>query len=675
MSEDEWIEALVQELEVLNAIFPGELWISCSVEYPICIRFELHLEGFDCVLQMMFVVNVGYPLDAELKVCSYLPPPFIDRLGKEKAEELQELLVQKAKELFGSPAIYDVVETARNWLEKHAEVFAKKSKSRNLMEKVQGGDRISFRQLSRVYRKQNLEVLTLLSGIEILDFGDVEQIIEKMIDSFLHATIDDSGKVALSRSSARRFLRESAWNLEKSIDNYNAQSKELDPHWSTEISKNLDSSDILRLKEFYAGEFECGACTETHLFHLGAAMRCGHWMCVECWDSLLNIAISEGKFAIQCPGRLNETCSLLISDDLIFALASNSTFIKFQRWIQMSYIRSVSKSLHFCRNPTCNEYLHRYVLDANSQDLDSITVVCKCGFAFCPFCEKENGHWPLSCRNLQQVNPLLETFSTYQKWLKENVGKDENILELQGKECPQCGTFWEKNGGCLHMTCANCKFEWCWKCLRAWGDHAQKYDFYDCQNVKQDVTQKAYFTGTGYQEFDSPMMYLIKLKSHSAAINALSRYFDFESQEVISNGIPEFQPIYISKHMVFMIGGLSLFLHRLAFQILLYLESLELNYPQKSSEVLTNTFSSALSMLDVFMHMMDAVLLENFPLIEKFSRPLYAVNMKPSSDSTVRSTIIGLKNYLRVLSQERVIIRQKCLYLKERTTPAKENES
>ena len=30
--------------------------------------------------------------------------------------------------------------------------------------------------------------------------------------------------------------------------------------------------------------------------------------------------------------------------------------------------------------------------------------------------------------------------------------------------CPKCKTIVEKLGGCEHMTCKRCKYEWCWIC-------------------------------------------------------------------------------------------------------------------------------------------------------------------------------------------------------------------
>ena len=32
------------------------------------------------------------------------------------------------------------------------------------------------------------------------------------------------------------------------------------------------------------------------------------------------------------------------------------------------------------------------------------------------------------------------------------------------KQCPICKIYTEKNEGCNHMTCTECKFQWCWLC-------------------------------------------------------------------------------------------------------------------------------------------------------------------------------------------------------------------
>jgi hypothetical protein len=45
----------------------------------------------------------------------------------------------------------------------------------------------------------------------------------------------------------------------------------------------------------------------------------------------------------------------------------------------------------------------------------------------------------------------------------------EKCESVEGiKKCPSCHVKILKNGGCNHMTCRQCKYEWCWVCLEKW---------------------------------------------------------------------------------------------------------------------------------------------------------------------------------------------------------------
>ena len=46
--------------------------------------------------------------------------------------------------------------------------------------------------------------------------------------------------------------------------------------------------------------------------------------------------------------------------------------------------------------------------------------------------------------------------------------------------CPMCSVYIEKNGGCRHMTCRNCGFEYCWDCHQKYVGH----DFEICEIKK-----------------------------------------------------------------------------------------------------------------------------------------------------------------------------------------------
>lgn len=86
---------------------------------------------------------------------------------------------------------------------------------------------------------------------------------------------------------------------------------------------------------------------------------------------------------------------------------------------------------------------------------------CRCDKFFCNLC-KEDAHKPLSCEKLEKWRETLGGADT-----------DDNKawIKLNSKSCPGCKTNIEKNQGCNHMTCKQCKYEFCWLCLGEYRTH------------------------------------------------------------------------------------------------------------------------------------------------------------------------------------------------------------
>lgn len=43
------------------------------------------------------------------------------------------------------------------------------------------------------------------------------------------------------------------------------------------------------------------------------------------------------------------------------------------------------------------------------------------------------------------------------------------------QECPKCHATIEKDGGCNHMVCKRCRFDFCWVCLGPWEPHGSSW--------------------------------------------------------------------------------------------------------------------------------------------------------------------------------------------------------
>ena len=97
-------------------------------------------------------------------------------------------------------------------------------------------------------------------------------------------------------------------------------------------------------------------------------------------------------------------------------------------------------NVKFCPIPDCDSYVRR----SNEKEK---YVTCENGHNFCFICNK-NWHGKKLCS--EQID------KDFKKWKKDKIVK----------RCPKCRMWTEKNHGCNHMTCAECKHQWCWLCMR-----------------------------------------------------------------------------------------------------------------------------------------------------------------------------------------------------------------
>ena len=76
------------------------------------------------------------------------------------------------------------------------------------------------------------------------------------------------------------------------------------------------------------------------------------------------------------------------------------------------------------------------------------------------------------------TNPTTTTSSTNEEDLTQEWFIENNI-----KQCPDCGIYIEKDGGCNHMNCDLCGYEFCWACLR---DMSAEGCNYECEAWDED---------------------------------------------------------------------------------------------------------------------------------------------------------------------------------------------
>jgi len=116
-----------------------------------------------------------------------------------------------------------------------------------------------------------------------------------------------------------------------------------------------------------------------------------------------------------------------------------------------------------CINPNCQNTLTKKSLGLCG------VAECTCGARICWNCHEE-AHAPISCAHLNKWRLITKEETLQAKWVMENT-----------KPCPKCHNRIEKNGGCNHMTCSQCHYEFCWICGHEWNTH--KGNGYSCNKV------------------------------------------------------------------------------------------------------------------------------------------------------------------------------------------------
>mmetsp|Transcript_36709 Transcript_36709/g.59313 ORF Transcript_36709/g.59313 Transcript_36709/m.59313 type:complete len:520 (-) Transcript_36709:770-2329(-) len=269
--------------------------------------------------------------------------------------------------------------------------------------------------------------------------------------------------LSVSSSAAGALLRHFRWNQEALIAKYLEDpgrvlqeagvSLEGD-HFSGESAQHPSSSGS------QPQSTTCAICFEDNATLWNP---CGHGFCSSCWGQYLTMKIDEGEAKnIVCPAF---KCKTKVSDGTIEKMVDKAVFAKYKSFLARSFVDD-NPNVRWCPAPNCGRAVTGALVDKSN-------VKCSCGHKFCFKCKFE-AHRPASCDMvklwLQKCKDDSETYN----WLSANT-----------QDCPQCRSAIEKNGGCNHMTCKQCKGEFCWVCQGEWKSHN---DYYSCNRYDKNKT-------------------------------------------------------------------------------------------------------------------------------------------------------------------------------------------
>ena len=88
---------------------------------------------------------------------------------------------------------------------------------------------------------------------------------------------------------------------------------------------------------------------------------------------------------------------------------------------------------------------------------------------------------------------------------------------LVAEPCPSCGILVQKNGGCQHMRCARCLYEFCWTCL---GQSFLVYSSLYSVSLLIFIIKLSAFPGIPFDSFPTnPFKYMA---AHATAFDTLT---------------------------------------------------------------------------------------------------------------------------------------------------------
>eukprot|EP00727_Mastigamoeba_balamuthi_P007458 m51a1_g3332 putative ibr domain containing protein (395) ;mRNA; f:373748-375750 len=173
--------------------------------------------------------------------------------------------------------------------------------------------------------------------------------------------------------------------------------------------------------------------------------ECCHRFCRDCLEGYFSSKICEGVTRdIRCP---SPGCKHLVSYDEVKHVVSGPMFERFERFLLKAALED-DPNCRWCPRPGCGN-----AMIGNPQNPMMVCSNEKCKFCFCFNC-REQWHADVTCEQ-------------YQRWKVENNESEQRFMSWASqntKMCPRCHTRIEKSGGCNHMKCSHCRFEWCWLC-------------------------------------------------------------------------------------------------------------------------------------------------------------------------------------------------------------------
>ncbi|MFC1842380.1 IBR domain-containing protein [Candidatus Dependentiae bacterium] len=172
---------------------------------------------------------------------------------------------------------------------------------------------------------------------------------------------------------------------------------------------------------------------------------CGREICRDCIHNMVNLSKKEKDLKyLRCPFCKEDISS---EDNMRVFVNGNQEDVETIANIKMHEWAKKQEGYKHCPTPDCKHYF------INRDNVKREISCPECRERYCSDCCLRHSMWWTSCEKAKQNKLKKEGDLENEEWKKENT-----------MACPMCNVAIEKNGGCNHMTCTNCKCQFCCEC-------------------------------------------------------------------------------------------------------------------------------------------------------------------------------------------------------------------
>lgn len=215
---------------------------------------------------------------------------------------------------------------------------------------------------------------------------------------------------------------------------------------------------------------DCIVCSEMESPVLVFPCERHHVICLDCFKTYCVVRLNDRSFiedtdigySLQCPVGCPDS---LLQDAHHFCLLGNDQYERYKNFATEEYVLQNGGML--CPAVGCGT---GFILEDASRKVTCPT----CQYVFCGEC-KALYHDDPDCQALviqeasSQGYDVSEEQELRARWDQESL---ETIRHIS-KPCPNCKTKTERAGGCMHMSCTRCHYDWCWICENEWTRDCQ----------------------------------------------------------------------------------------------------------------------------------------------------------------------------------------------------------